>query len=87
MPPSQAVPANGTTIFQIMDIELFIYLAAFIPEANTDCDKCGMSVPVKEVVVKSKQIFCSEKCADIACAILLKNMSLPPGLNIDGWEL
>lgn len=68
-----------------MDAELLDYLTALMPDAKTDCAKCGKSVEVSAGVRTRENIYCSETCRLQSESLLLKRQ--PKGLNIGGWDL
>lgn len=68
-----------------MDSELFDYLTRIVPDAEETCAGCGKVVEVRNAVLRSEKLYCSEECADRSLALLIKLQ--PPGFKIDGWDL
>jgi hypothetical protein len=72
-----------------MDLELLQYLAEWIPDAPIGCQRCSHAVALGQAIQKEQKVFCSERCAEIATAPMIRPQPKRiPGVNfVDGWDV
>lgn len=65
--------------------DLIEYLATIVPGATVDCAGCPVKREVGAMVKREGKFYCSERCADIANAVVRK--AQPKGVKINGWDV
>lgn len=68
-----------------MNQDLLDYLISLMPDAIIECDGCTKQVKASEAINREGKHFHSERCADLACARLVKPQE--KGHRVDGWDV
>lgn len=65
--------------------DLVEYFAQIMPQARVECAGCGVEREISKAVTRGDLIYCSESCADRACAVMIKPQ--PKGVKLDGIDI
>lgn len=68
-----------------MNQDLLDYLISLMPDALIKCDNCPAQIKVSEAIKREGKHFHSERCADLACARLVKPQE--KGATFQKWDI